>query len=246
MSVTIDGNGSLTRTYVRTRTLSYAWFQLLRELFMGPYYNYVVKKGSHEGETRREFDWVEITVTNPGEGQQGEIGMARLIPQVPPGVPPPCDAKRLEDYFLNYLMGWVLRPGEQYTYGSRINSGLLTPGDGGKGQVDEIIHRYKKFGEGNNQLILQVAQPDDILLDDPPCLRHIDTRVRYGKLHFFVYFRSWDLWGGFPMNLGAIQLLKELMASEIGVEDGDLIATSKGLHIYGHHEDVVKMRIGVK
>jgi len=33
-------------------------------------------------------------------------------------------------------------------------------------------------------------------------------------LHFVLYFRSWDLWGGFPAKLAGIQLLKEYMASD--------------------------------
>ncbi|HUV44995.1 MAG TPA: thymidylate synthase, partial [Dehalococcoidales bacterium] len=58
------------------------------------------------------------------------------------------------------------------------------------------------------------------------------TRIRDGRLCFVVYFRSWDLWAGFPSNLAALQLLKEYMASEIGVADGELVAMSKGLHLY--------------
>lgn len=61
-------------------------------------------------------------------------------------------------------------------------------------------------------------------------------------LHFFVYFRSWDLWGGFPANLAGIQELKGYMASEIGVEDGEMVVESKGLHLYGYAEDLAKMR----
>jgi hypothetical protein len=33
------------------------------------------------------------------------------------------------------------------------------------------------------------------------------------------------------------------MASMIGVEDGEIMYSSKGLHIYGHMEDVAKMRL---
>ena len=58
------------------------------------------------------------------------------------------------------------------------------------------------------------------------------ARIRDNKLNFIVYFRSWDLWAGLPSNLAAIQLLKEYMSSEIGVDDGELIALSKGLHLY--------------
>ena len=81
-------------------------------------------------------------------------------------------------------------------------------------------------------MVLQVGSPADLLIKDPPCLRHIDTRIQDGKLHFFPYFRSWDLWGGFPANLAAIQVLKEYMAAAIGVEDGEMVVSSKGLHIY--------------
>lgn len=66
------------------------------------------------------------------------------------------------------------------------------------------------------------------------CLRLVDTQVRGGALHFITYWRSWDLWGGFPANLAAMQILKEYMAGEIGVEDGELFAFSKGLHLYDH------------
>lgn len=107
-------------------------------------------------------------------------------------------------------------------------------------QIELMIWTYKNKGYRNNQMVLQVAKPSDMLLQDPPCLRHIDTRIQDGKLHFMVYFRSWDLWGGFPANLGGIQLLKEYCASEIGVEDGEIIATSKGLHIYDYSFDLAK------
>lgn len=74
------------------------------------------------------------------------------------------------------------------------------------------------------------------------CLRSIDTRIKDGKLHFMVYFRSWDLWNGFPANLGAIQLLKEYMAGSIGVEDGQIIASSKGLHLYDYVWELARLR----
>lgn len=108
-------------------------------------------------------------------------------------------------------------------------------------QIEYAIWRYKTSGYRNNQVTLQVAHPSDMLIKDPPCLRHIDTRIQDGKLHFFVYFRSWDLWNGLPANLGSIQLLKEYMAENIGVKDGEMIASSKGLHLYDHCFDLAKV-----
>ena len=109
-------------------------------------------------------------------------------------------------------------------------------------QIEWIIRTYKDFGARNNQMVLQVAHPSDLTLVDPPCLRHIDTRIQDGALHFFVYFRSWDLWNGLPANLAGIQNLKEFMAGEIGVADGEMLVESKGLHLYGYAEDLARMR----
>src|SRR4030042_650896 len=90
---------------------------------------------------------------------------------------------------------------------------------------------YKEDGYNTNQAFMAVGDVHSIFLPDPPCLRGIDTRIHDDKLHFFVYFRSWDLWAGFPSNLAAIQLLKEYMAGEIGGEDGELVAMNTGLQI---------------
>jgi len=104
-------------------------------------------------------------------------------------------------------------------------------------QIELLKKTYATKGYRNNQMVLQVAHPSDMLLQDPPCLRLIDTRIQEecdGKtyLHFFPEFRSWDLWGGFPANLGGLELMKQLIAAEIGVNNGSMIVRSKGLHIY--------------
>ena len=109
-------------------------------------------------------------------------------------------------------------------------------------QVDTVIKTYKTGGHRNNQMCMEIAQPNDITLKDPPCLRSIDTRIQDGMLHFYIYFRSWDLWGGVPSNLAGISLLQEYMANEIGVECGEFICTSKGLHLYDHALDIAQIR----
>jgi thymidylate synthase len=59
-----------------------------------------------------------------------------------------------------------------------------------------------------------------------------------------VIYRSWDLWGGFPENMGGFTLLNEYIANELGVEPGPLSFTSKSLHCYEHHTEVLKLRLG--
>ena len=100
---------------------------------------------------------------------------------------------------------------------------------------------YKEDGYNTNQAYMAVGSRESIHLTDPPCLRGIQTRIRYGQLHFIVYFRSWDLWGGFPSNLAAIQMMKEYMAAEIGVDDGELFCLSAGLHLYDHTWDYARI-----
>jgi len=108
-------------------------------------------------------------------------------------------------------------------------------------QIELINWLYNNKGHRNNQTVLQIAHPCDMLLQDPPCLRSIQVRIQDGKIHFFIYFRSWDLWGGFPANLGGIELLKQYMATMINVENGEIMATSGGLHIYDYNFDMGKV-----
>lgn len=160
----------------------------------------------------------------------------------------PIDVSWVDEYKTYYNKDILIQEDEVWESDNMIIT-ESTPSDSQGGvrysedfinQIELMIWTYKNKGYRNNQMVLQVAKPSDMLLKDPPCLRQIDTRIQDGKLHFYPYFRSWDLWGGFPANLGGIQLLKEYCASEIGVEDGEIIATSKGLHIYDYSFDLAK------
>lgn len=218
--------------FIKARDLPDAWFQCIN-LVLDSGHTYIIDRGSYEGQKRLEFDYITIQITHPN--------VRPLLPDIPPslGIPNPV-ADDYIDQYLPYLMTPKRADNEQYTYGERL-TGWFYSGEI-VSQMEELIKMYKTQGYGTNQACMAVAIPSDVLLPDPPCLRQIDTRVSYGKLHFMVYFRSWDLWNGFPANLAAIQLMKEYMASEIGVEDGEIIAASKGLHIYDYAWDLAKLR----
>jgi len=196
---------------IGARDLSEAWFLCLRKILTEGY-EYKIERGSYAGQHRKELDFAVVQISNPGTRP--------LIPDVPQGVPPPTSMEYIESY-LPYLMTAHKAEGEQYTYGQYLER-----------QISEVIRMYKEDGYNTNQAFMAVGNEESISLSDPPCLRGIDTRVRDNKLNFIVYFRSWDLWAGFPSNLAAIQLLKEYIAGEIGIDDGELIALSKGLHLY--------------
>jgi thymidylate synthase len=209
---------------VEARDLSEAWFLCLRKT-LDEGYEYVIDRGSYAGQKRKELDIIVIQVSYPGTKP--------LIPDVPQGVPPPSTMEYVESY-LPYLMTSHKKKGEEYTYGQYLEK-----------QIAEVIRMYREDGYNTNQAYMDVGNEKSVFLPDPPCLRMIDTRIRDGRLNFIVYFRSWDLWAGFPSNLAAIQLLKEYMASEIGVKDGELVAMSKGLHLYDYAWDLAKAVVRV-
>ena len=216
--------------YIEARDIPDAWFQCVYRIFDEEgVREYVIDRGSFEGQKRREFDLVMVDIKYPGTRP--------LIPDIPIelGVPAPTSMGYVEEY-LQYLMTDKKQENELYTYGERLtNPKVFLRGKEevlGVNPVQEVIDIYKANKPGTNQAIMEVGMPQDILLEDPPCLRLIDTRMMDGRLNFVLYFRSWDLWAGFPSNLAAIQLLKEYMCHEIGCEDGAMVAVSKGLHLY--------------
>ena len=216
--------------WIEATTINDAWHQLIFKI-ADQGRRYRIDRGSFAGQDRFEFDFILVRISHPAED---------MFPVFPPGItlPPPSDRPSVEEYFANYLFSPNLAQDEQYTYGQRLSGAL------GVNQIQEVIRMYREEGPGTNQACMEVGMPSDILLPDPPCLRLVDTRIKDGALHFFVYFRSWDLWGGFPVNLGGLELLKQYMATEIGVGNGTLMAASKGLHIYDHCLRYVRLRRG--
>jgi thymidylate synthase len=246
----------LLPTYFDARDLPDAWYQCNYRLVgddNSGIHSYIIDKGSFENEIRREFNMVSILFRYPGTRP--------LVPDInlSSGIPAPTSMDYVEEY-LPYLMTDKRKENETYTYGERlVNPKVLVNGkecEFSISPINEVIKIYKAGKYGTNQATMEVGMPQDIIIEDPPCLRLIDTRMLRGRLHFIVYFRSWDLWTGFPSNLAALQLLKEYMCQEIGVEDGSIIAVSKGLHLYGYHlslalklrgysEDVISQKLEI-
>jgi len=242
----------------KATTLPDAWFQLVYALMKGevPRNIYEIDKGSYVGQQRLEFPYVTVQIDQPGAHPR--------IPFMPEGsnLPPPVeDDDYVHDYFTRYLMSTEVADNETYIYGT-----WLAPG------VERVIEQLKD-SPGNNQAAISIGgyapkvtpiQKGSILANlrefvdtdnyidpgtgqrDPACLRLVDFRYdQHNTLHMCVYFRSWDLWGGFPANLAGLQLVKEYVAQAIGAEDGKIIASSKGLHIYDHCIDIAAQRLGM-
>ena len=253
----------LNYQFIKATNLGDAWFQtLFRMLEEGSVFK--IDRGSYAGQKRLEFDFIAIQIEHPGARPL----LPQIEPHY--NIPNPVADDYLDDYlpylmtaelkegesytYGQRLCGYPIAYPVMTKYNAiwediiiKEMDELLKLGIVYKlndqwclNQIELLIWTYKNKGYRNNQMVLQVAHPTDMLLQDPPCLRQIDTRIQDGKLHFYPYFRSWDLWGGLPANLGGIQLLKEYISAEIGVEDGEIIASSKGLHIYDYAFDLAK------
>jgi len=243
-------------TTIEATTIPDSWFQCVSKV-QEVGFRYVIQQGSFVGQTRLEFDWITICISHPYSEPYDT-----MLPEIPQhlGIPNPVAKGYIEQY-LPYIMTDLKKKSEDYTYGERLTRApMSTKIIAGSSitkissheelwrltRVDQIEHFIEvlKNTPNTNQAILQIGQPSDCGLDDPPCLRHIDMRVKDKMLIFYPYFRSWDLWSGMAPNLAAIAILQKYMADEIGVASGEIIASSKGLHLYGYVEQLAKLRCG--
>jgi len=254
---------------IEARDLPDLWFQAVHDILDNGR-RFTIDRGSYAGQTRLEYDYFAGHVRYPGsQPLLPDIPPSCGIPN-PVEESYIYGGDGYERSYIEYLMTGEKAPGESYTYGERLSKAriggnkldwwhqgndeiidkrdvdgkIVFEEDGNLyiNQIEWVIDTYRRFGSRNNQMVLQVAHPSDVCLVDPPCLRSIDTRIQDGTLHFVVYFRSWDLWGGMPANLAGIQNLKEYMATAIDVKDGEMIVESKGLHLYGYAEELANLR----
>lgn len=227
--------------FLTAKTIADAWFQLIYNIFE---YSYTqeIQKGSFEKEQYRlQYPGLAVFIEHPDQD---------MVPVIPPalGIPAPTTMEYIQDYFANYLMDPELTENETYRYSSRIHYQL----PGGGTQLERAIAMLKETPL-TNQAVVEIATPQDYDVCygkdgnlDPPCLRLLDFKAvpREDELALTLsaYFRSWDLWAGFPSNLGGLELLKEYVADETGLKNGAMYAYSAGAHIYGYQEEIARIR----
>jgi len=227
--------------YLKAKTIADAWFQVIYNIFD---YSYTqqIQKGSFEKEQYRlQYPGLAVFIEHPDQD---------IVPVIPPalGIPSPTTMEYIQDYFANYLMDPELTENETYRYSSRIHHPMPEGGT----QLERAIAMLKETPL-TNQAVVEIATPEDFDTCygndgnfDPPCLRLLDFKAvpQDGDLVLTVtvYFRSWDLWAGFPSNLGGIELLKQYVAEETGLRNGAMFAYSAGAHIYGYQEDIARIR----
>lgn len=208
---------------IQERTIDQAWRMTL--WYCARYgYNYVIKKGSYEGQIRKQLDRLVVVIEEPWTRP-----LAVWLPENS-GIPAPTSEEKIHTYFYEYLVTDTKSEQEDYTYGQ-----FIAP------QLPPLIDLLNRSQGATNQACISIGDRGSIELHDPPCLRVVDFKVVEGKLTLSVFFRSWDIFVGFPENLGGLQLLKEYILQHLcfPVEDGPIIAYSSGAHIYEMYFPVV-------
>lgn len=221
--------------FLEGRDLSDTWFQLVKETMLFGR-DFTVEKDGFSVR-KKDLDFVSAHIEYPGSKP--------LIPVIPEGlnIPPPVSEDYLDSY-MPYFMSDSIAPDERYTYGQDL-----------AWQVEWVINHYIDKGHSTRHCYMTVGRPESLsnysnlpgmecFNSSTQCLRGVDTSIKYGKLHFSIHFRSWNLWNGLPANLACLQLIKEYMASEIGVEDGSMFITCLKLNLSESVFPLAKTLIG--
>lgn len=268
--------------FVEGTTLDDTWFKLLAEVYKHGRRNRI-DTGSYEKETDRlEFDFVAgsiryptsrplsprlsgLTVPPPTSDEDIEKYFATYIMN--------GALEGNEHYkYATWIVGGDYKLPTKVTmeHGDEMLVPIELPGMVMKvpNALDWIVNHYIEKGYANNHCYIQVGYPESNMAYDipydteldrqtSPCLRGIDTKiVEEDGLNYLlmnVYFRSWDLWGGWPENMGGMTRLMETICEMISylnpdnpVRPGALSFASKGLHCYWFQLDAVACRLNIE
>lgn len=192
---------------------------------------YFIQTGSRAGMHRIVNDALVVSIKHPESRP--------FYPLAQAGQVIPIDENAVNEYFVNYVYSpEPPAPNEHYKY-----SEFIYP------LANRIIDYYVEKGFGNAHATIRVGNPFCFLdyfephkteaeRKTTPCLLDIDTRIIDEHLCFYVYYRSWDLFSGYPLNNAGFQLLKEFMCHEITdrsgrmVRPGGTLTVCKDLHLY--------------
>lgn len=140
----------------------------------------------------------------------------------------PFTEKQMQEYLPSILT--PEKPASvSYTYGERLfkREDFLD-----KSQVEYAIQKLKDSPNTRRAISFAWRDKDQNMKADQPCLLQIIWNIQEGMLFQTVFFRSHDLFSGYPMNLLALQKLHQNTAKEIGSMLGPLTCVSVSAHIY--------------
>ena len=204
--------------FIRARTITDAWHRGL---------NLIWRQGREMTDERgtriRELLSLQVVVEDPYQ---------EMIP-----AEYSWNEERLEEYAQQLLSG--KNPGFEYTYGERLRAWHL-PGMPALDQIEQAILRLKASPNTRRATAVTWIAPVDAAKDEVPCMIVDDFKLRDGRLHLSIFFRSHDFAGAYPANLYGLARLLQYVSLEVGAEPGSISTTSASAHIYEHDWDFVE------
>ncbi len=201
---------------VHEYSLFRAWVKLLGTVMKMGYV-----KGSEYGERQKQFLNLMAVLKMP-RAPMLEDEFRRYLP-----------ARDFEEHARSLLTSD--RPdGVAYTYGERLNAHPLA-GD----QVEHIVSALASKPETRRAVALTWLHGVDENGGNPPCLVLIQGDLSGGRYNHTAYFRSHDIYRGWPSNVYgqlvlAHEIIRRLRERGLSVEPGYLTVISSAAHVYEH------------
>ncbi len=150
-------------------------------------------------------------------------------------------ARRWGDLGPVYGKQWVDWP----TYRYRPD-GLYEKGEG-INQIAQVIESLRT-SPGSRRHIIEgwnVAELDRMAL--PPCHKtyqfHVAGEGESARLNCVLYQRSCDVALGLPFNLWSAALLTAMIASQVGMQPGELVWMGGDVHLYLNHAHLIEEQL---
>jgi len=137
---------------------------------------------------------------------------------------------KIESY-LPQILGKDKITGLHYTYGYRLGNYFDID------QIEKIIDRLKNDPNAREALGVLFDPRVDIEAEHRPCIVLVQALRNQDKLHFNVYIRSNDMFGGWPLNAFGLRKLQQRISQESGILMGVLTIISCSAHIYDFNWD---------
>ncbi len=204
---------------VRGRSISTVWPAILRRLM-----RFGVESRHFHGSQVKEIFNLTAVVTAENSAKP------KLIPEFG------FTATELKSYIKNFLS--PVKGKEEYTYGSRMRAFR------GINQVDEMARKIKGYANDRGALSVLWDPTTDNAPRKVPCLSLVQANGEGDKINLTAYFRSNDMFNGWPRNAFALRALQAELAKKTGKKLGWLTTISNCAHIYENEwplaESVVK------
>lgn len=233
-------------------------------------YERPVFRGARKEQLRKELDFLVGHIRHP-ETRPLCIDTSNIKDEFGNPFPALSSDEDINKY-LEYIAVPDKAKDQDYTYGQRafgtinLNTEIakfMAKHDKQEGQnihnhcnQFDVITQFLQETPETNRATVEVGMAQDLFLEHPPCLRFIQYKIRYGKLHSFYVFRSWDAMYGLPMNLGAYQKLAESLVDDLNesydkkglqhISCGEMFFTSFGAHVYSGQWKYAELLIGKK